>query len=224
MMTHLAAQPLPEKVADLLRDRLIAGDFAPGQKLSEQSLSDSLGVSRNTLREAFRLLTSEGLLSHQANRGVFVMTPSIAAVIDIYRVRRVIECGALVGAYVGHPAVARMQDAVKAARAANARKNWQALGSANMSFHAAIVALADSERLSSFYARIAAELRLSFALLDNPERLHAPYVDMNADILQKLIDEQPYLAAQTLNDYLTQSERAVVAALAHVASDGGSSY
>lgn len=219
-MTHLVVQPLPEKIADLLRDRLIAGDFTPGQKLSEQNLSDSLGVSRNTLREAFRLLTGDGLLQHQANRGVFVRTPSIEAVIDIYRVRRVIECGALARAYAGHPAVVRMQDAVKAARIANVRKNWQALGSANMFFHTAIVALADSERLSSFYARIAAELRLSFALLDSPEMLHAPYVDMNADILQKLVNEQPHLAAKTLDEYLTQSERVVLAALARVASDG----
>lgn len=219
-MTHAQTQPLPEKVAGLLRDRLIAGDFAPGQKLSEQSLSDCLGISRNTLREAFRLLTSEGLLRHEANRGVFVMTPRIASVIDIYRVRRVIECGALAGAYVGHPAVLRMQEAVNAARIAYAQKNWRALGSANMSFHAAIVALADSERLSHLYAQIAAELRLSFALLGSPETLHAPYVDMNADILEKLQNEQPQLAAMTLNDYLTQSERAVLAALARVTNDG----
>lgn len=220
-MTNPLIQPLPEKVAGLLRDRLIAGDFAPGQKLSEQSLSESLGISRNTLREAFRLLTSEGLLRHEANRGVFVMTPCIANVIDIYRVRRVIECGALAGAYVGHPAVLRMQVAVDEARSASAQKDWQSLGSANMSFHAAIVALADSERLSHLYAQIAAELRLSFALLDSPEMLHAPYIDMNADILKKLQNGQPQLAAMTLNDYLTQSERAVLAALARAGSDDG---
>lgn len=218
MSDHLV-QPLPEKLAALLRDRLIAGDFSPGQKLSEQALSESLGVSRNTLREAFRLLTKEGLLRHEANRGVFVMVPDIASVIDIYRVRRVVEGGALAGAYPKHPAVAQMRDAVKTAQAASARQDWQQVGSANMAFHTAIVALADSARLSAFYAQIAAELRLSFTLLDNPEMLHAPYVDMNADILAKLEIEQPQLAATMLEAYLNQSERTILAALARATND-----
>lgn len=218
-MNHVPPQNLPEKLAGLLRDRLIAGEFAPGQRLSEQAMGESLNVSRNTLREAFRLLTKEGLLQHEANRGVFVMTPSIASVIDIYRVRRVIECGALAAAYPKHPAVLQMRLAIKTAKNASLEQNWQAVGSANMAFHAAIVALADSERLSAFYAQIAAELRLSFALLASPEMLHAPYVEMNAEILEKLEAEQPALAAASLETYLNQSERTVLAALARLGTE-----
>lgn len=212
-------QLLPEKLATLLRDRLIAGNFSPGQKLSEQALSETMGVSRNTLREAFRLLTKEGLLLHEANRGVFVMTPDIASVMDIYRVRRVIECGALAGAYPKHPAVVYMQEAVCTGETASARQDWQQVGSANMAFHAAIVALADSTHLSAFYTQIAAELRLSFTLLDNPEMLYAPYVEMNADILAKLENAQPQLAATMLETYLNQSERTVLAAMARATSN-----
>lgn len=212
-MSVTLIQPLSEKLATLLRNRLIEGDFSPGQKLSEQALSESLGVSRNTLREAFRLLTKEGLFRHEANRGVFVMTPDIASVIDIYRARRIIECGALAGAYPNHPAVAQMKETIKTAQAASRKGDWQQVGSANMAFHAAIVALADSARLSAFYIQIAAELRLSFTLLDNPEMLYAPYVEMNADILAKLEDAQPQLAATTLEAYMHQSERTVLAAL-----------
>lgn len=218
-MSYAIIQLLPEKLADILRDNLIAGDFTPGQKLSEQALSDSLNVSRNTLREAFRLLTKDGLLRHEANRGVFVMTPSIASVVDLYRVRRVIECGALAGSYPKHPAVLQMRKAVEAAKSARIQKNWQLVGSANMNFHSAIVALADSERLSAFYAQIAAELRLSFALLDNPEMLYAPYVEMNAEILKKLENAQPQQAAEELEFYLNQSERTVLAALARATSE-----
>ncbi len=218
-MDQSPALPLPQKLANRLRDHLIAGAFAPGQRLSEQALCDSLDVSRNTLREAFRLLTKEGLLRHEANRGVFVTTPSIASVIDIYRVRRVIECGALARSYPNHPGAARMRQAVEIAIEARQRRDWQEVGSANMLFHAGIVALADSERLSAFYAQIAAELRLSFCLLDDPELLHAPYVDMNADILHRLEKGQPVQAALALEAYLGQSERTVLAALARVAGD-----
>jgi DNA-binding GntR family transcriptional regulator len=213
-MHQAPALPLPQKLADTLRDCLIAGDFKPGQRLAEQALCTHLSVSRNTLREAFRLLTKEGLLEHNANRGVFVTTPTIPSVIDIYRARRVIEYRALSQSYPKHPATARMHEAINHAKAARERQDWHDVGSANMRFHAAIVALADSTRLSEFYAQVAAELRLSFFMLDDPELLHAPYVDMNADIVALLERGRPQDAAAALETYLNQSERTVLAALA----------
>ena len=86
---------LAPRLAEAIRNKLIAGELKPGQRLSEVKLSSDLQVSRNSLREAFRLLTKEGLLRHEPNRGVFVEIPSMASIIDIYRVRRLIECRAL---------------------------------------------------------------------------------------------------------------------------------
>ena len=156
---------LAPRLAEAIRNKLIAGELKPGQRLSEVKLSSDLQVSRNSLREAFRLLTKEGLLRHEPNRGVFVEIPSMASIIDIYRVRRLIECRALAQAYPKHPAVARMRAAVEEARAASLRSDWGTVGSANMVFHAAIVDLADSERLKRFLSadrgRAASEFRAS---------------------------------------------------------------
>ncbi|CAH0342887.1 GntR family transcriptional regulator [Rhizobium sp. CECT 9324] len=207
---------LAPRLAEQIRDKLIAGELRPGQRLSEAALSAGLDVSRNSLREAFRLLTKEGLLRHEPNRGVFVATPSMSSIIDIYRVRRTIECRAIANAYPNHPAVARMKTAVQHARAARDAKDWLTVGSQNMVFHAAIVDLADSQRLNVFYAQIAAELRLSFGLLDDPELLHAPYVDLNAAILEKLETGQTQEAATALETYLLQSERTVLAAFSRI--------
>lgn len=207
---------LAPRLAEAIRDRLISGELRPGQRLSEAALSADFEVSRNSLREAFRLLTKEGLLQHEPNRGVFVATPSMASIIDIYRVRRVVEGQALANAYPKHPAVERMRSAVDAARAARDRNDWTAVGSENMKFHAAIVDLADSQRLNGFYAQIAAELRLSFGLLKEPELLHAPYVEMNAAILDKLEAGEPKAAAAALEAYLLQSERTVLAAFSRI--------
>ncbi|WEZ82354.1 GntR family transcriptional regulator [Rhizobium sp. 32-5/1] len=207
---------LAPRLAEEIRDKLIAGELKPGQRLSEAALSVDLDVSRNSLREAFRLLTKEGLLRHEPNRGVFVSTPSMASIIDIYRVRRMIECQAMEKAYPNHPAVARMRDAVDAARIARDAKDWSTVGSKNMVFHAAIVDLADSRRLNAFYAQIAAELRLSFGMLADPELLHAPYVDLNAAILEKLEAGMTSEAATLLEAYLAQSERTVLAAFSRI--------
>ncbi|WP_426124302.1 GntR family transcriptional regulator [Pararhizobium sp. PWRC1-1] len=207
---------LAPRLADEIRDKLIAGELKPGQRLSEAALSDGLDVSRNSLREAFRLLTKEGLLRHEPNRGVFVATPSMSSIMDIYRVRRMLECQAVAKAYPNHPAVARMRAAVTRAKVARDAKAWGTVGSENMMFHAAIVDLADSQRLNAFYAQIAAELRLSFGLLDDPELLHAPYVDLNAAILEKLEAGMNAEAAAALEAYLAQSERTVLAAFSRI--------
>ena len=205
---------LTDTVADTIRQQLINGQLRAGQRLSEAALSQQLDISRNTLREVFRTLIKEGLLRHEPNRGVSVVEPSIADIIDIYRVRRLIECQALEKAWPLHPAHKRMRQAIDDAISAREARDWLRVGSANMAFHAGIVALSDSVRLSAMFEDIAAELRLAFGMLDDPEYLHAPYVDYNARLLQMFMDGQTAEAARELEAYLVQSERMVLAVYA----------
>ena len=212
--TSTTPTSLADNVAGTIRQQLIHGELRAGQHLSEATLSQQLDISRNTLREVFRILIKEGLLRHEPNRGVSVVVPSIADIIDIYRVRRLIECPALEKAWPLHPAHKRMRDAVESAQQARDAKDWRRVGSDNMAFHAAIVALSDSERLSAMFEDITAELRLAFGMLDDPEYLHAPYVDLNARLLQMFIEGQTAAAARELETYLVQSERMVLAVYA----------
>jgi DNA-binding GntR family transcriptional regulator len=203
-----------DHTAERLRLMLIAGDLVPGQRLSETSVSETLGVSRNTLREAFRMLTHEQLLIHKPHAGVFVVVPSLATIIDIYRVRRMVECQAIAAGAPRHPASRRMQAAVEAAHSNRDRGDWIAVGTANMEFHSAIVALADSSHLDRLYANISAELRLAFGLLDDPEYLHRPFMDLNAQVLELHLSGDAPAAAAALESYLIQSERMMLAAYA----------
>lgn len=212
---------LADHVADTIRRQLIDGELRAGQRLSEAVLSEQLQISRNTLREVFRSLIKEGLLLHEPNRGVSVVVPSIADIIDIYRVRRLIECQALEKAWPLHPVHKRLKLAVDDAASAREAGDWRKVGSANMAFHAGIVALSDSARLSAMFSDIAAELRLAFGLLDDPEYLHAPFVDHNARLLQLFMDGQTSAAARELEAYLVQSERMVLAVYAQELRQAG---
>lgn len=212
-------------LADVLRQRIIDGDVAPGSRLSESSLAESFDVSRNTLREAFRVLAEQGLVAHIPHRGVSVASPSIADVIDIYRARRVIECTALRQSEPEHPAVQRMTDAVAAAEAAVAGVSaddasaWRAVGSANMAFHVALVDLADSPRLARTYRNVAAELRLAFLKIDDPRALHEPFVRKNRAVLDTFLTRGAEAGAAELERYLVQSERVVLGAFARMHLD-----
>lgn len=203
-------------LADELRRRISNGEFTPGARLSEADLAQRLDVSRNTLREAFRVLEEQGLAAHVPHRGVSVAAPTIADVIDIYRARRTIEGGVLAAASPRHPGVALMRAAVDQGAAAAAADDWREAGSANQAFHTAIVSLADSHRLNRTFGNLSAELRLAFLEIDDLRALHEPFVDRNGHILATLVDEGPAAATVDLERYLTDAERLVLGAFARL--------
>jgi DNA-binding GntR family transcriptional regulator len=68
----IARRPLHEEAADRLRDLIVQGQLAPGARLNERLLTAQLGVSRTPLREAFKVLATEGLVELLPNRGAIV--------------------------------------------------------------------------------------------------------------------------------------------------------
>ena len=69
---RLVQNSLHHEVASTLREQLFAGELAPGSFLDEVALCARLEISRTPLREALKVLTSEGLLRHEPRRGCFV--------------------------------------------------------------------------------------------------------------------------------------------------------
>lgn len=195
-----------ERVADVLRRRITEGDLRPRMHLSEERLIEVLHVSRNTLREAFRLLTHEGLLVHELHRGVFVRELDEADLVDLYRLRRTIECD-VVRSLPDHDPVllAPLYDDVEAAEQAARDGDWVSAGTANVRFHRHLVALARSPRLDGIAARLLAELRLAFHAAASPQRLYEPYVARNRVLLELLAAGESERAATELEAYLEDS-------------------
>ena len=213
-------RPLPgrtgtaERVADVLRSQVAEGRFAPGARLSEESICGALGVSRNTLREAFRLLTHEGLLVHELNRGVFVRRVTVDDLADIYRLRVLVECAAVRG--LGRPPypLAEVEAAVAAGERAAADRAWRSLSAANIRFHRALVALAGSPRIDEVMRGVLAELGLVFHVMDDPRRFHEPYLARNRQILDALRAGDAPGAERLLGEYLVDSRRQLTGAYA----------
>lgn len=72
MNTKLNTRPLYEDVADRLREQIFAKELAPGSWLDEQSLASQFGISRTPMREAIKVLASEGLVTIKMRRGAYV--------------------------------------------------------------------------------------------------------------------------------------------------------
>lgn len=80
-----------DMASDLLRERILSGALAPGQHLNEVALAEEMSISRPPLREAFRVLHGEGLVTMRPGRGVFVMTFDVESVLQIGDVRMALE-------------------------------------------------------------------------------------------------------------------------------------
>lgn len=207
---------VPLGVASEIRELIAAGHILPGEQLPEAEYAARFRVSRNSLRESYRLLAREGLVEHFANRGVFVHRPTPEEITDTFRARELLETSVLRHADPDHPALMAMRDAVARARRAALEGDWRVVGSADVHFHEAVVGLADSPILGEFHRSLSARLRLMFGLLGDSRSMHEPFIDRNAQILQLLQEGRNEQAATAMHDYLADALDQIVAAYSMV--------
>jgi DNA-binding GntR family transcriptional regulator len=140
-------RPLRDKVVTELRRRIIACDYAPGHRLTEERLADDFGVSRNPVREAIRVLEREGFLIAVPRRGAVVASISASDVEDIFDVRMSLEVLAaqLAAQRIGREDTAGLDRLVAAADAAVTVADLTAL---NTAFHAEVCRLGGNTLLS----------------------------------------------------------------------------
>ena len=88
---RISAQSLVDIVTQRLADAIMAGELAPGARISEHALAASLGVSRGPLREAIRRLEGRKLVERTTNIGVRVASLSLQGLSDLLTVREALE-------------------------------------------------------------------------------------------------------------------------------------
>jgi DNA-binding GntR family transcriptional regulator len=212
--SRLARASAPQRVAELLREHITEGRLAPGTRLSEESLGSALGVSRNTLREAFRYLVDQRLVLHELNRGVFVRTLTPTDVADIYTLRLALELAGVRAVRRTTPErLAAVRAALSRAEAAEHQGDWSAVATADLHFHQAVAGLAASERIDEAMARLAAELRLAFAAVPSAHDLHEPFLRRNQLLAGLLESGETDDAEVELTRYLDDARTVIVNAM-----------
>lgn len=210
---RITAASTADRVADVLRSEVAEGRLRSGTRLPEQQLCGALAVSRNTVREALSQLVAERVLIREPHRGVFVATPDVTTVRDVYRARRVLEPGALRLAGRGPGVAHGLRAAVAEGERAVAVADGDGVGTANQHFHRAVVALAGSPRLDQQMALLLAEMRLVFHRVGGAGDFHLPYLAGNEAVCARLETGDPPGAADLLADYLDRAETDLLAAL-----------
>jgi len=90
----LAPRALYEEVAELLRQRIFARELAPGSWIDEMRLAEEYGISRTPLREALKVLATEGLVTMKMRRGAYVTEVNDKDQHDVYHLLSLLESDA----------------------------------------------------------------------------------------------------------------------------------
>jgi DNA-binding GntR family transcriptional regulator len=90
----LAARPLYEEVAELLRQRIFKRELKPGNWIDELKIAAEYGISRTPLREALKVLAAEGLVTMKVRRGAYVTEVSKSDLADVYHLLSLLESDA----------------------------------------------------------------------------------------------------------------------------------
>lgn len=181
----IARVPLSEQLLDALRDLIVDGELPPGSRMPEPELCERFGTSRTPLREAFKMLASEGLIELQTFRGAFVATITEKERSEVAFVLSTLEqagAAAIVRTASDHElaGLARVHKSMVAAAARNDLPTYRKL---NESIHAAFVTLTGNSVLIDAYNRI--KNRLAAARQEGtrtPEELARAIADHDAMI------------------------------------------
>lgn len=191
-MTRIAPTALYQEVAERLRQRIFAHELTPGTWIDEQKLAEQYGISRTPLREALKVLASEGLVELRPRRGCYVTEISRQDLDDIFPLMAMLEgrCAAEAVKRMKPADLVSLKEIHERLEAAARDGRIDAFFEANQEFHKKIQELAGNRWLLSVIQDLRKVLKLS--------RLHS--LSLEGRLQQSLDEHRMIMSALTASD------------------------
>lgn len=162
-LAHRIDRPVPlrERVYQAMQELIISGNLAPGQHLVESELAQTLGVSRQPVREALQQLNSDGWVDLRPGYGAFVHVPTDNEVDQLLAVRCVLEgeSARLAASEADAEGIARLRELCERGEAALAGDDIDAMVAANAELHRFVTELSGNEVLLGFVTQVDRRVR-----------------------------------------------------------------
>lgn len=207
----LTGTSVSQKVADGLVRMILDGTLKPGERVREAVIATDLGLSRNTVREAVRLLENTGLVRYIFNKGLVIWNPVDADVVDVYKARLQLELAAVASVDDAtdfssvHEAFDRFLEALRT-------HDVRTIVEADLAIHQAIVGLMGSERLNGYYAQLMNELRYFLLVLSIDHREYEDTTGLEQEhraIIDALTLKDPAQTREILSGIIEENRDAV---------------
>src|SRR6266566_2773561 len=213
-----SGEPARRHARDALRQAILGGDFAPGQRLVEEELAASLGVTRASVRAALIDLTAEDLVERIPNRGARVRVVTLDEAIAITECRMVLEglCAAKAAERVTQAQVGQLRELGDALQRAVADGETLKYSALNAELHRLVREISGQDVAAGLLERLHAQLvRHQFRLALRPGR---PQVSLREHlaIIEAVCDRRQEDAGEAARNHL----RSVIGALRENAPEG----
>ncbi len=195
-----------------LKEAIVTGRLAPGERLAEEQLASSLNVGRVPLREALRRLEAEGYLTFLSNNEIVVSKPTIEDVQDYYSIASVLEgLATRLAVQRAQPEeLSRLRELHQLLREAYKEKDPERYFEANSSFHRFIAEIARNERLHRLIDQMRHEIQKTRTLsLHLPQRLDYSMQEHD-QILDAFLKRNAELAEATVVKHLQNQMEALI--------------
>jgi DNA-binding GntR family transcriptional regulator len=204
-----------QQVADGLADAIMRGELSPGSPIKESALATSLGISRNTVREAVRILEVGGMVRYTLHHGFAVVDPTQDDLLELYRARLALESSAVRVPRTSEELVP-VRAALDALMQAYETKDAAEIAARDLDFHAALVGMLNSKRIDAFYAQLVKELRylLRVLFVEREIEMEPAVVEEHQKIMTAIESGDPSHAVDVLTKVLTANAETVLAIFA----------
>jgi len=210
-MNRIAPTALYQEVAERLRQRIFAHELTPGTWIDEQKLAEQYGISRTPLREALKVLASEGLVELKPRRGCYVTEISRQDLDDIFPLIALLEgrCAAEAVARAETADIAALREIHNRLEAAARDGRIDAFFEANQEFHRHIQELAGNRWLLTVIQDLRTVLKLSRLHSLSLEGRLQQSLDEHRLIMSALESGEAGRAEKTMHDHLLSGRQAL---------------
>ena len=208
----IARRPLHEEAADRLRDLIVQGSLAPGSRLNERMLTAQLGVSRTPLREAFKVLATEGLVELLPNRGAIVSEIDPVRVAETLAVMGALEAlaGELACASATDGQINEIRSLHQEMLANHARGNLAGYFKFNQAIHLKIVKYSGNAVLFHAYRQLNANVRRARYMANLSQERWDAAVREHGEILDALASRDVARIRRLLAEHLAHKLASVL--------------
>ncbi|MDE7247698.1 MAG: GntR family transcriptional regulator [Lachnospiraceae bacterium] len=204
--------PLRDVVFNALRQAIVTGEFAPGERLMEMKLADKLGVSRTPVREAIRMLELEGLVVMIPRRGAEVARITEKDLRDALEVRTAIEelSVELACARIDEEGKERLKQACNEFKEAIATKHVQNIVDGDVKFHEVIFELTKNQRLISIAQNLREQVYRYRVEYVKDFSYHDVLVEEHYEITNAILTNDVATAKEIMRKHLYNQELIVI--------------
>lgn len=202
--------PFEVLVYESLKKKIMSGEYLAGDKISEQTVSDELGVSRSPLRSAIRRLTSEGLIEYYPYRGAFVKVFTDKDIRDCFEMRILLESYAIQNIRKDKLEEAR-EDILQLIDRCSKAVGHEERSQVDVLVHETAIMLCDNETLLHFYRMLYTKIGLFREISVYDVRMEELSNRSHMSLLKAILSGNTDKALHVMRKHLTESEEKVLA-------------